>query len=142
LGAGRAPAAGLEPATRRLTAEVGGPKDHGTLEKQPLRETRSPEIERATGLTAHSQAHSIAEPTDDAGGGKSQLEKPSESEANGGSRRDPEAVLKGAIACLTRTLLTAPDDAILGLVAERAALRAELQELTDGMMRSDDKRTR
>src|SRR5580693_6202609 len=39
--------AGFEPATRRLTVEVPGPKEHGTSEKQPLRETRSPEIERA-----------------------------------------------------------------------------------------------
>jgi hypothetical protein len=133
----------LEPATRRLTVEVAGPKEHGTREKRPLRETRSPEIERATGLTAHSQAHSIADPTDDAGDGKSQLAKPSENDANGGSRQDPEAVLKGAIARLTRNLLTVPDGAIPGLIAERAALRAELQELTDdAMMRLDEERTR
>ena len=60
-----------------------------------------------------------------------------------GRARNPAAVLKGAIARLTRTLLTAPDGAIPGLVAERAVLRAELQELTDdAMMRVDDERTR
>jgi hypothetical protein len=36
-----------------------------------------------------------------------------------------------------------PDGAIPGLIAERAALRAELQELTDdAMMRLDEERTR
>jgi hypothetical protein len=135
--------AGLEPATRRLTVEGAGPKEHGTWEKRPLRETRSFEIERATGLTAHSRAHSIAGPTGDAGDCRSELAKPSENDANGGSPRDPEAVLKGAIARLTRTLLTAPDGAIPGLVAERAALRAELQELTeDAVVHLDDERTR
>jgi hypothetical protein len=117
--------------------------EHGTSEKQPLRETRSPEIERATGLTAHSRAHSIADPTEDAGDGGSELVKPSEDDANGGSARDLEAILKAAIARLTRTLLTAPDGAIPGLVAERAALRAELQELTeDAVVRLDEETRR
>jgi len=88
---------------------------------------------------AQSPAHSVADRTDRDGDGESQLARPGENDANGGSPRDPEAVLKGAIARLTRTLLTAPDEAIPGLVAERAALRIELRQLSENaVVRLDD----
>jgi hypothetical protein len=134
-----APTAGLEPATRRLTVQVAGSQNYGIREKQPVRETRSREIERATRLTAHSTAQSVAVQTDRDGDGESHLARPGENDANGGSLRDPEVILKEAIARLTRTLLTVPDDAIPGLVAERAALRAELRQLSENAaVRLDD----
>ena len=88
---------------------------------------------------AHSPAQSAADLIDRDGDGESHLAKPTEDDAYGGSLRDPELILKEAIARLTRTLLTAPEDAIPGLVAERAALRAELRQLTENAaVRLDD----
>jgi hypothetical protein len=88
---------------------------------------------------AHSPAQSVADLTDRDGDGESHLARPTENDANGGSLRDPELILREAIARLTRTLLTAPDDAIPGLVAERAVLRAELQQLSENaVVRLDD----
>ena len=108
-------------------------------EKRPVREARSPEIERATRLTAHSPAQSVADWTERDGDAESHLARPGENDANGGSPWDPEVILKEAIARLTRTLLTVPDDAIPGLVAERAALRAELRQLSENaVVRVDD----
>jgi hypothetical protein len=77
-------------------------------EKRPVREARSPEIERATRLTAHSPAQSVADWTERDGDAESHLARPGENDANGGSPWDPEVILKEAIARLTRTLLAVP----------------------------------
>jgi hypothetical protein len=48
----------------------------------------------------------------------------------GPSRTDRRSELEAAIARLTRALATADDDTIADLVAERRAMRAELEEMS------------
>jgi hypothetical protein len=58
---------------------------------------------------------------------------------------DRAAMLEAAIDRVTRALATAEDDAIVELVSERRALRAELRELREagaGVVRLDDERAR
>ncbi len=58
---------------------------------------------------------------------------------------DRAELLEAAIARLTRALVTASDDTIADLVAERRAMRAELEQLhqdAGGVVRLDEERAR